>query len=43
MTIALHTQEDYTYTNDGALVVSEERMDSFVADWREELEWLADH
>lgn len=42
MTVALHTEDDYAYTDDGALMVSESRMDSFVAEWHDELGWLAD-
>lgn len=44
MTVALHTQnQDFSYDADGALVVSEDRIDAFVSEWKEELEWLADH
>ena len=34
---------DFTYTQDGTLIVSPERIDRFITEWAAEIDWLADH
>lgn len=33
----------FTYTEDGALIVSDDRVSQFLDEWADEFEWLSQH
>lgn len=43
MTVSTHAVSDYSHTESGALVISDERIESMAAEWRDTLNWLAEH